>query len=93
MELRDGKVLNANFLDYRVLTATDLTAKIDCLLIEAPHPEGPFGAKGIGEPGLAATAAAVGNALFDATGVRMQAIPLLPERIQRQLRAPRQDGA
>ena len=89
MDLRGGKVLNPGFVDYRILTAVDMGAKVDSRLIEAPHPEGPFGAKGIGEPGLAATAAAVGNAILDATGVRMNAIPLVPERIQGDLGSAR----
>ena len=49
--------------------------------VEEAHPEGPYGAKGVGEPGLAPTAAAIANAVYDALGVQIKTIPLTPERV------------
>jgi len=54
--------------------------------VEEPHPEGPYGAKGLAEPATAPTAAAIANALFDATGIRMREVPLTPEKIEAALR-------
>ena len=48
--------------------------------IEVPDPHGPYGVKGVGEIGLVPTAAAVANAVFDATGIRLRQIPFTPER-------------
>jgi CO/xanthine dehydrogenase Mo-binding subunit len=75
-----GKTLNANFLDYRMLTALDM-ATIDPILIESIDPNGPFGAKGVGEPALVPTAAAIANAIYDAVGVRIKSLPITPDKI------------
>lgn len=75
-----GKVLNPNFLDYKVLTFADVP-EVESVLIETDDPEGPFGAKGIGEPPLVATAPAIANAIYDAIGVRIRELPITPERI------------
>ncbi len=75
-----GKVRNPSFLDYHLVTALDLPEMIP-IIVECAEPEGPYGAKGLGEPGLAPTPAAIGNAVADATGVRIYDLPLSPERI------------
>jgi len=51
-------------------------------LIESVDPEGPFGAKGLGESGVIPVAAAVANAVRDAIGVRITELPLTPERVR-----------
>jgi len=51
------------------------------IIVECAEPEGPYGAKGLGEPGLAPTPAAIGNAVADAIGVRIRELPLSPERV------------
>ena len=56
-----GEVLNPDFLDYRLFTAADMP-KIETVLIEPDDPEGPFGAKGVGEMGATPVAAAIANA-------------------------------
>jgi CO/xanthine dehydrogenase Mo-binding subunit len=78
--LKDGKVMNPNFLDYKVLTAKDVP-NIETIVIETNDPFGPFGAKGIGEPGLVPTAPAIANAIYDAVGVRIKELPITPERV------------
>ena len=50
-------------------------------IVECAEPEGPYGAKGLGEPGLAPTPAAIGNAVADALGVRVYDLPLKPENV------------
>ncbi len=80
MILEKGKVLNANFHDYRIPTALD-TPHLIPIIVEAPHLEGPFGAKGLGEPAMAPTAPAIANAVFDAIGIRIKDLPLTPEKI------------
>jgi len=61
-------------------TALDVPA-IHPILVEEPTPTGPFGAKGLGEPPTIATAAAIANAVHDATGVRITELPLTAERV------------
>ncbi len=71
----------ANLHDYLVPTFGDVPS-IDIYLIEDPEPAGPFGAKGVGEPGLAPTAPAILGAIRHATGVRMTCVPVLPHRLR-----------
>ena len=75
-----GKVRNPSFLDYHLVTSLDCPELIP-IIVECPEPEGPYGAKGLGEPGLAPTPAAIGNAVTDATGVRIYDLPLKPENV------------
>ena len=83
--LENGKVMNPNFLDYKLLTAKDVP-KIEPLVIETDDPFGPFGAKGIGEPGSVPTAPAIANAVYDAVGVRIRELPITPEKVLAALR-------
>jgi xanthine dehydrogenase molybdenum-binding subunit len=78
--LQDGRVMNPNFLDYKILTAKDIP-NIEPIVIETNDQFGPFGAKGIGEPGLVPTAPAIANAIYDAVGVRIKDLPITPERV------------
>jgi xanthine dehydrogenase molybdenum-binding subunit len=78
--LQNGKVMNANFLDYKMLTAKDVP-NIETIVVETNDPFGPFGAKGIGEPGLVPTAPAIANAIYDAVGVRIKELPITPEKV------------
>jgi carbon-monoxide dehydrogenase large subunit len=75
-----GKVRNPSFLDYHLVTSLDVPEMIP-IIVECPEPEGPYGAKGLGEPGLAPTPAAIGNAVADALGVRVYDLPLKPENV------------
>ena len=61
--------------DLGVLRARDMP-EVEVLLVEEPEPEGPFGAKGVGEIGLVPTAAAVASALFSFDGVRRRELPM-----------------
>jgi CO/xanthine dehydrogenase Mo-binding subunit len=78
--LNDGKVINDGFIDYKVLSTQDIP-EIKTILIETGDPRGPFGAKGIGEAGLVATAPAIANAIYNACGVRCYELPMSREFI------------
>lgn len=69
-----------NLHDYLIPTVGDVPP-ISIHLIEDAEPLGPFGAKGVGEPALVATAPAILNAIRDATGVRCEAVPVTPDRL------------
>jgi xanthine dehydrogenase molybdenum-binding subunit len=86
--LKDGKVMNSNFLDYKMLTAKDVP-NIDPIVVETNDPFGPFGAKGIGEPGSVPTAPAIANAIYDAVGVRIKDLPITPEKVLAALKQKR----
>lgn len=75
-----GKIGNPNFDAYLLPTALD-TPEIFSFIVEDIEPSGPFGAKGVGEPALIPTAAAIANAVYDAIGVRICALPITPERV------------
>ncbi len=80
-----GKMTNPNFRDYRIPTAVD-APEITSIIVEATHEEGPFGAKGIGEMTLVSTPTAVGNAIYNATGIRLKELPATPERLLNHLK-------
>jgi CO/xanthine dehydrogenase Mo-binding subunit len=81
----DGKVLNPNFADYLLLTAED-TPPIETILVEQPASEGPFGAKGVGEPPIAPPTGAVANALAEVLDVDVRRLPLTPEEVTQLIR-------
>jgi 4-hydroxybenzoyl-CoA reductase alpha subunit len=89
--LDNGKVLNDGFLDYKIPNIGDIP-EIKTILVETGDPHGPLGAKGIGEPGLVPTAAAISNAIYHATGVRMKELPMTPEKILRALKLKQNEG-
>jgi carbon-monoxide dehydrogenase large subunit len=75
-----GTMLNPNFRDYRIPTASD-APEIVPIIVEATHHEGPFGAKGIGEMTLVSTPTATANAIYNATGIRIRELPITQERL------------
>jgi len=82
-----GRILNPGFTDYKLPTAGEIDFPIDLDFIETADTFGPFGAKGVGEPGLVPTAPAIGNAVFDAIGVRIHDLPITPEKVLAALEA------
>ena len=77
-----------NLHDYLIPTIGDVPP-IDIILVEVPDPEGPFGAKGLGEHVLIPTAPAILNAIRDATGVLVTRLPATPSRVLAAMRARR----
>ncbi len=86
---REGRIENPNFTDYKIPTVGELAFPIEIDFVETNEPNGPFGAKGIGEPGLVPTAPAIANAIYDAVGIRIKDLPLTPEKILAALKKPR----
>jgi CO/xanthine dehydrogenase Mo-binding subunit len=82
--IREGRVLNPQLMEYAIVSARDMP-EIVIELIETVDGAGPFGAKGLGESGVIPVAAAVANAVKDATGARITELPLTPERVYRAL--------
>jgi CO/xanthine dehydrogenase Mo-binding subunit len=78
---KDGRLENPGFLDYRIPVASDLPM-IEAVIVEVPNPRHPFGAKGVGEVPIVPPMAAVANAVFDATGIRMRDLPISPPKLR-----------
>jgi CO/xanthine dehydrogenase Mo-binding subunit len=78
-----GRVLNLGALDYRIPTIQDIPLDIRSILIENGDGPGPFGAKGAGEGGVLAVAAAIGSAVNEAAQVVIRDLPLTPEKVWR----------
>ncbi len=79
-----GTLISGSLMDYALQTA-EMVPPIDVQMVEVPAPDGPFGAKGVGEPPIIPGGAAIGNAIFDATGVRITELPAVPERVLKAL--------
>jgi xanthine dehydrogenase molybdenum-binding subunit len=83
-----GRMKNASYLDYRMPTALDLPM-IDAVIVEVPNPAHPYGVRGVGETPIVAPPAAVANAIYHATGVRMYELPMSPPKVWAALAAKR----
>jgi xanthine dehydrogenase molybdenum-binding subunit len=80
-----GKTRNPTFLDYKIPGSLDIP-EIFAIIVEDPDPNGPYGAKGIGEPPTIPTAPAIANAIYNATGARIKELPITPEKILKSLK-------
>lgn len=80
MPFEDGKMMNPNLVDYKVIRAPEMP-ECEVIEIDTYEPEGPYGAKEAGEGLTNPTAAALGNAIFHATGLQMKECPILPEAV------------
>ena len=76
----DGRMQNTGFLDYRMPTCLDLPM-IETILVEVPNPGHPVGVRGVGEVPIVPPPAAIANAIYNATGVRMLDLPMSPPRV------------
>jgi 4-hydroxybenzoyl-CoA reductase subunit alpha len=88
----NGKILNPSIGDYKLIRSLDMP-ETKILEIDTYEPEGPFGAKEAGEGLTNPTAGAIGNAIYDAVGVRIYDLPITPEKVFRALRAKEQAGS
>lgn len=89
MVYENGQLLNPNLIDYRVPTFETLPRYFETILVENQNGPGPFGSKGTGEGGLLPVAPAIGNAVYNAIGVRMYDLPLTPEKVWHAIEARR----
>ena len=80
----DGQLLTGSWMDYAMPDAVQ-AAPIDTQIIEVPSVSGPYGARGVGEPPVIPTVAAIANAVAHATGVRMTQTPMTAPRVWRRL--------
>jgi xanthine dehydrogenase molybdenum-binding subunit len=76
-----GKIQNPDFRDYKIPRTHEMDFPIDLEFIETDDSYGPFGAKGVAEPGLVPTAPAIANAIYNAVGVRIYDLPITPEKV------------
>jgi len=77
---RSGRIMSASMADYHVPVHLDVP-EIDVLWTDIPDPRSPMGARGIGEIGITGVAAAIANAVFNATGQRVRDLPLTPDKL------------
>jgi CO/xanthine dehydrogenase Mo-binding subunit len=75
-----GTPTTASLMDYAIPKASQ-SPQLDTVLVQVPSEEGPFGAKGVGEPPVIPGAAALGNAVRDACGARIMELPITSERV------------
>lgn len=87
VKFEEGEILNPYFGDYLIPTFKD-APDIETLFVKTREETGPFGAKGLAEPGLIPTPAAILNAIYDATGVRLYSLPATKEKIINALPSP-----
>ena len=88
--LADGTMANGSFLDYRMPTCLDVPM-IETVILEVPNPRHPFGLRGVGEAPIIPPLAAVANAIYQATGVRMEQLPMSPGNVLEALHAKQKD--
>ena len=77
IKLKKGVMTNPSFVDYRIATAPDINFPLETPYVEVPQDDGPWGARGVGEHPMVPTIAALGNAIYDATGIRLEGPPYL----------------
>ena len=82
---KDGRVLTDQLSTYLIPTIWDIPEKVETVLVEVPDPNGPWGARGLGELPFLPVAPAIGAAIHDATGVWVDEFPFTPERVLRAL--------
>ena len=81
LKSKEGKIQNPDFRDYKLPRTHEMNFPIDLAFIETNDSFGPFGAKGVAEPGLVPTAPAIANAIYNAVGVRIRDLPITPEKV------------
>ncbi len=87
----NGRVCNASLGEYRIPTPLDMP-NVKTIIIESNEPNGPFGAKEVGEGAIMPTIPAILNAIYDATGVRINELPVTSERLYNAMKLKCQIG-
>lgn len=80
----EGTLLSGSLMDYTILNAPQVP-NFDTILVEVGSPDGPYGARGVGEPPVIPGGGTINSALFDAVGVHLTQIPMTPERVVKAL--------
>ncbi len=86
---KKGRIVNANLAEYKIPTALDMP-HLEAIIVESNEPHGPYGAKEVGEGAIMPVIPSILNAIYDATGVRIEELPVTPERLVAALRAKRE---
>jgi carbon-monoxide dehydrogenase large subunit len=76
-----GRLLNPNFTDYKIPTSMDVPDEMIPIVVEVPQPDGPFGARGVGEHTMIPAAPMIANAIEDAVSVRITSMPITAEKL------------
>ena len=93
LDRQTGRMVNANWHDYKIPTALDVPLESTCLPIDPHDTEcNTTGVKGLGEPATIPSAAAIANAIYNATGIRVTEAPVTPDRMLRLIAANRPKG-
>ncbi len=80
LDPRSGRVMNPSLAEYHLPVHLDVP-EIDVMWTDLPDPQAPLGARGIGEIGITGTAAAIANAVFNATGKRVRDLPITLDKL------------
>jgi len=80
-----GRVLNADLAEYKIVSSLDMP-QVQALIVESNEPNGPFGAKEVGEGAIMPTIPAILNAVYDAIGVRIFELPMTSERVHKAIK-------
>jgi carbon-monoxide dehydrogenase large subunit len=86
-----GWMTNPNFTSYYVARMKDLPKEMVVRYVETPQQDGPLGARGIGEMSMISVASAISNAIFDATGIKLNELPMSPETVWAEIAKQRPD--
>ena len=89
----NGRLANPNLMDYKVPGALDVPHNIHSIIIELPEPDGPFGAKGVGEIGIVSVPGSIANAITHASNVTLRNLPMTSERLFDALENKEKQGA
>jgi len=85
LRTKDGKVLADQLSTYLLSTILDIPESVQSVIVEVPEPNGPWGARGLGEIPFLPLVPAIAAAIHDATGVWIDEFPFTPERVLRAL--------
>ncbi|MGB9622394.1 MAG: xanthine dehydrogenase family protein molybdopterin-binding subunit, partial [Candidatus Bathyarchaeia archaeon] len=88
--LKDGVVLNPSFKDYIIPSALDTPEIAKPIIVEKPYKHSAFGAKGVGEPAIISIVPAIVNAIYNATGIRFNTLPVTAEQLYKAIRRRKQ---
>jgi CO/xanthine dehydrogenase Mo-binding subunit len=81
-----GQLVTASLMDYTLPGSHQAPLSIEPIIVEVPSQSGPYGVRGVGEPPVVPVAAAIGNAIREATGARLAELPMTPERVAEAIR-------
>jgi 4-hydroxybenzoyl-CoA reductase alpha subunit len=86
-----GRIVNANLAEYKIPTALDMP-HLDAIIVESNEPNGPYGAKEVGEGAIMPVIPSILNAIYDATGVHIEELPVTPERLVAAMQAAKKQA-